>query len=128
MRIYHSRKPRDFWSAGFAGRWRTERHGRRTGSCAPHRPDPPHAALGALRLRWRAAHQTSSETGEVVASKIKVLAGNLELGHIDSQSQFNYEAAPDERTSLGWAIATGRGKEEVLIDDDSLDVCNICGQ
>lgn len=46
--------------------------------------------------------------------QIRVEKDGRRIGYVDSDGRFNYEAAPNLRTALGWKIATDGGRERSL--------------
>jgi hypothetical protein len=55
-----------------------------------------------------------------VSFRVKIKKEGKFIGWIDSDGDFDYKAAPDLRTALGWKIATDGGRE-YLIDYFDLD-------
>ncbi len=45
---------------------------------------------------------------------IKIEADGVVIGKVDSDGGFDYEAAPDFRTALGWKIATDGGQVQII--------------
>lgn len=58
-----------------------------------------------------------------VGFRIIVRKDGEDIGHIDSDGDFDFEAAPDLRTALGWKIATDGGRVH-LIEGFDLDAAS----
>lgn len=55
---------------------------------------------------------------QTVSLRVYLEEDGRRIGHIDSDGDFDYEAAPDLRTALGWKIATDGGRTALIKDFD----------
>jgi hypothetical protein len=85
-------------------------------------------------LRYRGLAKQFGVELKDVSLRIVVEQNGKVIGHIDSDGDFDYEAAPDLRTALGWKIATDGGRERLIesfnLEQEAaslLDTIRTCG-
>lgn len=65
-------------------------------------------------LRYRRLAKKLGLDPQQAGFEITILGDRIVIGRIDSDGDFDYEAAPNLRTALGWKIATDGGRERLI--------------